>query len=113
MGGGEHKVPVFRERIDPMADGMQLDPDKLQILDAAFHFAFIRIMLPVRSHAGDTEKTARMPRAQIGNAVMRFGGNRRAWIRLYNSGVHSTFIHAPEDILLRSQQAEDATFAQV
>ena len=29
-----------------MADGMQLDPDKLQFLDAALHFAFIGIMIP-------------------------------------------------------------------
>jgi hypothetical protein len=96
-----------------MADGMQLDPDKLQILDAAFHFAFISIMFPVRSHAGDAEKTSRMLRAQIRDSVVRPGSDRRTWIRLYDGRVHPTFVHATEDVFLRSQQAENATFAQV
>ena len=56
-----------------MPDGVQLDPDKLQILDAAFHFAFISIAIPVRSHAGDAEEASWMLGAQIGNAVVGLG----------------------------------------
>jgi hypothetical protein len=96
-----------------MADGMQLDPDKLQVLDTAFHFAFIGIVFPVWGHAGDTEKTARMSRGQIRYAVVRPGSDRRAWIGLYDGRVHLAFIHTPEDVFLCSEQAENATFAQV
>src|SRR5271163_2242147 len=96
-----------------MPDGVQLDPDKLQILDAAFHFAFIRIAIPVRSRAGYAEEASWMLGAQVGNAVMSIRSHRSPWIWLHDGGVHVAFLHPPEHILFRAEQTENATFAQV
>jgi hypothetical protein len=51
--------------------------------------------------------------AQVGNAVMGLGSDRSPWIWLHDGGVHIAFLHPPEHILFRAEQAENATFAQV
>src|SRR3984885_9455259 len=70
-GGGKNPIAILRQGIHSMTDGVQLDPDKLQILDAALHFAFISIAIAVRSHAGYAEEASWMLGAQVGNAVVR------------------------------------------
>src|SRR5580658_806720 len=96
-----------------MPDGVQLDPDKLQVLDAALHFAFISIAISVWSRAGYAEEASWMLGAQVGNAVVRVGSHRSPGIGLYDGGVHLAFLHSPEHILFRAEQAENATFPQV
>jgi hypothetical protein len=96
-----------------MADGMQLDADELQVLNASLHFAFIRIVVPMWGHAGYAEESAWMTCAQIGNAVVRFRSDGCPWVRLHDGRVYATLVHTAQDIFLGSEQPENATFAQV
>ena len=74
-----------------MTHGMQLDPHKLQILDAPLHLAFISVAGSMRSHTGYAEEAAWMPRAQVGNAIVCFGCHRRTWIGLHDGCIHAAF----------------------
>ena len=96
-----------------MPDRVQLDPDELQLLDTALHFAFIGVSAAMGSHAGDAKEASWMLGAQIGNAVVRLGSRRSSWIRLYDGRIHAAFLHAAKYVFFCSKQAENATFAQV
>src|SRR5271169_729342 len=96
-----------------MPDGMQLDPDKLKVLDAALHLAFISIARPVRSGAGDAEEPARMLGTQLRDAVVRFRSRGRAWIRLDDGRIHPTRLHAAKHVFFCAEQAKHTAFAQV
>jgi hypothetical protein len=92
---------------------MELETDKLQLIDAPFHFAFIGVAVAMRAETGQAKKAAWMSGAEFRNTVMRPGGLSRSGIRLHNRGIHATFLHAADHIFLCAEHTKHAAFSEM
>ncbi len=79
----EDHPPVLAERIAGVANGVELDPDEAQILNAAVHLAIPGLAARVRIQTDNAEDAPRVLLPERGDPVMHRPGVAGAWKRLH------------------------------
>src|SRR5580658_6195436 len=113
VGRCKSKIAILRQWVHGMADGVQLQPDKLQLLHATFDLTLILLLADMRAHAGKTEESPWMLRAQPRNLVMRLEVICSAWVGLNDRCVDAALVHPPDHVFFRCKQPKNAALAKM
>src|SRR5215469_11628413 len=68
--GREYQISILRQRVNGVADGMELHAHETQIFYASPNLALIRVVIAMRAHTREAEETARIFGAKLGDLVV-------------------------------------------